>query len=55
MVLRQRGCDGIEKGSIDQNSKLRTVVGQTVHVKCMRDYINPLIIESNRKRTENKK
>ena len=53
MVLRQRECGGIEKGSIDRESELRTVVGQTVHVKCRRDYTNPLIIESYRKRTTN--
>ena len=53
VVLRQRGCDGIEKSSIDRESELRTVVGQTVHVKCRWDYTNPLIIESYRKRTAN--
>ena len=53
VVLRQRGCDGIEKGSIDRESELRTVVGQTVHVKCRRDNTNPLIIESCIKRTAN--
>ena len=53
VVLRQWGCDDIEKGSIDRESELRTVVGQTVHVKCRRDYTNPLIIESYRKRTVN--
>ena len=53
VVLRQRGCDGIEKGSIDRESDLRTVVGQTVHVMCRRDYTNPLIIESYRKRNAN--
>ena len=41
------------KGSIYRESELRTVVGQTVHVKCRRDYTNPLIIESYRKRTAN--
>ena len=53
VVLRQRGCDGIEKCSIERESELRTVIGQTVHVKCSRDYTNPLIIESYRKRTAN--
>ena len=32
VVLCQSGCDDIEKGSIDRERKLRTVVGQTVHV-----------------------
>ena len=32
VVLRQRECDGIEKGSIDRESEIRTVVGQAVHV-----------------------
>ena len=53
MVLRHRGCDGIEKRSIDGESELRTVVGQTVHVTCRRDYTNPLILESYRKQTAN--
>ena len=46
VVLRQRGCDVIEKERIDRESELRTVVGQTVHIKYRRDYTNPLIIES---------
>ena len=36
-----------------RESELRTVVGQTVHVKCRWDYTNTLIIESYRKRTKN--
>ena len=44
VVLRQRGCDGIEKGSIDRESELRTLVGQTVYVKFRRDYKIPRII-----------
>ena len=54
VVLHQRRCDGIEKCSIDRESELRTVVGQTVYVKCKRDYTNPLIIESYKKRTKNR-
>jgi len=29
-----KGCDGIEKASIARESELRTVVGQSVRVKC---------------------
>ena len=53
VVLRQRGCDCIEKASIARESELRTVVGQTVHVKCRQDYTNLLIIKSYRKQTAN--
>lgn len=51
VVLPQRGCDDIETASIARESELRTVVGQIVHVKCRRDYTNPLIIRSDRNRT----
>ena len=51
VVLGQKGCDGIEKASTARLSELRTVVGQTVHVKCRRDYTNPRSIESYKKRT----
>jgi len=53
VVLRQKGCDDIEKASIARESELRTVVGQSVHVTCRQEYTNPLIIESYRKRTAN--
>jgi len=53
VVLRQKGCDGIEEASIARESELRTVVGQSVHVKCRQEYTNPLIIESYRKKTAN--
>ena len=53
VVLRQKGCGGIEKASITRESELRTVVGQSVYVKCRQEYTNPLVIESYRKRTAN--
>ena len=53
VVLRQKGCDGIGKASIARESELRTVVGQSVYVKCRQEYTNPLIIQSYRKRTAN--
>jgi len=37
VVLRQKGCDGIEKASTARASELRTVVGQFVHVKCRQE------------------
>ena len=50
VVLRQKGCDDT---SIARASEFRTVVGQSVHLKCRQEYTNPLIIESYRKRTAN--
>ena len=46
----KKGCDDT---SIARASEFRTVVGQSVHLKCRQEYTNPLIIESYRKRTAN--
>ena len=51
--LHQQGCDGIEKASIAGEGELITVVVHSVHIKCLRDYTNPLIIKSYRKHTAN--
>ena len=46
-------CVFCSKSLFDGQHELRTVVGQSVHVKCRQEYTNPLIIQSYRKRTAN--
>jgi len=46
-------CVFCSKSLFDGQPELRTVVGQSVHVKCRQEYTNPLIIQSYRKRTAN--
>ena len=53
VVLRLKGCQGIERASIARGDDIRVVVDQKVHTKCRKEYINPLMIESHRKRSAN--
>ena len=52
VTLRQKGCKNIRKASIARESKIKTVPGQKVHIRCRQEYINPKAISTHkRKRT----
>lgn len=53
VVLRQKGCEGIERASAARGDYIRVVIGQKVHTKYRKDYTNPLMIKTNRKRSAN--
>ena len=49
-TLTQKGCEGIQRASLERSCDINVTIGQVVHIKCRRDFTNSKLIQSQKKR-----